>query len=86
MADTKSRAGGRTGSMWWNGALSNLPGLVVHPIDGEGCSHTLHWNLPLAISHNLEQDKSENAVEGASSNEPTLVSQEEDALPADHPT
>ena len=34
----------------------NLPAYVVHPIDGEGCSHTLHRNYLLPISHNWEQE------------------------------
>ena len=34
----------------------NLPIYVVCPIDGEGHSHTLHWNFPLPISYNLEQE------------------------------
>ena len=48
----------------------NLPVYGVHPIDGEGCSHTLHQSILLSISHNLGQE-GENAVEGGSSNEPT---------------
>ena len=64
----------------------NLPVYVVGPIDGEGCSFTLHQNFLLLISHTLEQNEGENAMEDASSNEPTQVSQEEDALPADYPT
>ena len=53
------------------------------PIDREGLSNTLHWNFLLSISHNLEQDEGENAVEGAGSNEPTSVPHEEDMLLAD---
>ena len=61
----------------------DLPMYVVCLIDGEGCSHTLHQNFLLPISHNLEQDEGEDAVEGAGSNEHTPVSHEEDASPAD---
>ena len=42
----------------------NLPVYVVHLIDGEGSSHTLHQNFLLPISHNLEQEEGENVVEG----------------------
>ena len=47
---------------------------------GKGTACTLHQNFLLPISHNLEQDEGENAVDGACSNEPTLVPQEEDAF------
>ena len=53
---------------------------VVCPIDGEKCSHTLHYNFLLPIGHNLEQDECENAVKGDGSNEPTPVPHAEDAL------
>ena len=43
-------------------AYPDLPVCGVCPIDGEGHSHTLHWNFLLPISHNLEQDECENAV------------------------
>ena len=64
----------------------NLPVHIVHPIDGEGHSHALHWNFLFPLSHSLEQEEGKNAVERAISNEPILVSQEEDALLANHPT
>ena len=38
------------------------------------------------ISHNLEQDEGKNAVQEANGNESILVSQEENALPADNAT
>ena len=81
-ADTKSRTDARTDSMWGWQPYPNLPVYVVHPIDWEGHSHTLHWNFLLPIS----QDEGKTAVEEASSNEPTLVSQEEAALLVDCPT
>ena len=58
----------------------NLPVYVVCPIDWEGCSHTLHQNFLLPISHNLGQDECENAVEGYGSNEPTPAPHKEDTL------
>ena len=71
----------------------NLPVYVVHPIDGEGHSCTLYKNFMLPISHNLEKDECENAVEGDGSREPTPVPHAEDVFlvnwPADwkaHPT
>ena len=65
----------------------NLPVYVVHPIDGEGHSHTLHRNYLLPISNNLEQDKCENSVEGGGpSDEPTPIPHENDALLVDCPT
>ena len=64
----------------------NLPVYVVHPIDGEGCSHTLHQNFLLPISHNQEHEECENAVEGGGSNEPTPVPYAEDALLVDQLT
>ena len=74
-------------SRWENGEYvveqqpyPNLPVYVVCPIDGEGYSHTLHKNFLLPISHNLEKDECENAMEGDSSNEPTPVPHAEDAL------
>ena len=48
---------------------------------GEGHSCTLHKNFLLPISHNLEQEECDNAVEGDGGNEPTAVPHEEDALP-----
>ena len=79
-ADTKSRVGARTGSVWWSSSpYPNLPVYVICSIDGEGYSHALHWNFLLPISHNLEQDEGKIAVEGTSSNEPTPVPHEEDA-------
>ena len=59
---------------------------VVHPIDGEGHSHTLHRSYLLPIRNNLEQEEGENAMGGGSSNEPTSVPPAEDALQVDHPT
>ena len=64
----------------------NLSVCVVCPIDGEGCSHTLHWNFLLLTSHNLEQEQCENVVERGGSNRPTPVPHVEDALPVDWPT
>ena len=61
----------------------NLPVYLACPIDGEGHSHTLHRNYLLPISHNLEQEECDNAVEGGGNNEPTSVPHEEDVLPAD---
>ena len=48
-ANTKSRVAGRK----WEYVVEqqpypNLPVYVVCPIDGEGCSHTLHWNFLLS--------------------------------------
>ena len=57
------------------------PNLLVYvecPIDGEECSHALHQNFLLPISHNLGQDECGNAVEGDGSNEPTPAPHEED--------
>ena len=71
--------------MEWQ-SYPNLPVYLVHPIDGEGYSHTLHQNFLLPISHNLEQDECQNAVEGESSNEPTPVPDAEDVLPVSWPT
>ena len=42
----------------------NISVYVVHPIDGEGYSQTLHRNYLLPISSNLEQAKCEDSVEG----------------------
>ena len=42
----------------------NFPVYVVCPMDGEGCSQTLHWNYLLPISNNLEQVEDENSVLG----------------------
>ena len=42
----------------------NLPVYVVYPMDGEGCSQTLHRNYLLPISPNLEQARCEDSVEG----------------------
>ena len=66
-------------------AALNLPVYVVCPIDREGCSYTLHRNNLLPISHNLEQEECDNAVEGGGSNEPTPVPHMGDALLVDHP-
>ena len=85
-ANTKSKQVGEQGVCDGAAALSKPTVYVVHPIDGEGCSHTLHQNFLLPISHYLEQDEGKNTVEGVGSNEPTLASQEEEALPANHPT
>ena len=64
-----------------------LPVYMVHPIDGEGCSHTLHRNYWLPISNNLEeQEECKNAVEEGGSNEPTPVPHEEDAMPVNFMT
>ena len=64
----------------------NLPVYVVHPIYGEGCSHTLHRNYLFPISHNLGQEEGDNALEGDGSKKSTSVPHEEDALPVDHLT
>ena len=65
----------------------NLPVYVVHPIDGEGHSHTLQRNYLLPISNNLEQEAGDNSAEGdAPSDEPTPVLHGNDALLVDHPT
>ena len=64
----------------------NVPVYVVCPIDGEGCSHTLHRNYLLPISNKLEQEEGENAVEGGGSNKPTPVPHAEDALLVKWPT
>ena len=62
----------------------NLPVYVVCPIDGGGCSHTLHRNYQLPINNNLEQEEGENLVEGdGSSDEPGPVPHENDALLTD---
>ena len=63
----------------------NLPVYVVHPIDGEGYSCTLHQNFLLHINHNLKQDECENAVEGDCSNETTPLPHAEVALPVNWP-
>ena len=60
----------------------SLPVYVVHPIDWEGCSHTLHQNFLLPINQYLEHDECENAVERDGGNEPTTVQHVEDALSA----
>ena len=62
-----------------------LPGYAVCPMDGEGCSHSLHRNFLLPIRHNLGQDECGNAVEGDGSDKPAPVSHE-DTLPAYSPT
>ena len=85
-ANTKSRAVGKTEYVVEQQPYLNLPVYVVHPMDGEGCSHTMHWNFLLSISHNLGQDECGNAVEGDGCNEPAQVSHEKDALPANSPT
>ena len=64
----------------------NLPVYVVHPIDREGHSCTLHRNYLLPISNNLEKEEGKNTVGGGGSNEPTPVPHVEDALPVDWPT
>ena len=64
----------------------NLPIYVVCPIDGEGHSHTLHRNHLLPISHNLEREECDNAVEGGSNNESTPVLHEEDVPLVNCPT
>ena len=64
----------------------NLPVYLVHPIDREGCSHTLHRNCPLPICNNLEQEEGQNAMGRGSSNEPTPVPHAEDALPVNQLT
>ena len=48
----------------------NLPVYEVHLIGGEGCSHTLHQYFLLPISHNMEQDGGENAVQKAVARNP----------------
>ena len=58
----------------------NLPVYVVHPIDREGHSHTLHRKYLLPISHNLEQ-KNVTILWRGGSNELTPVPHVEDALP-----
>ena len=40
----------------------NLWVCLVHPIDGEGCRHTLHRNYLLPTSSKLEQGECENSV------------------------
>ena len=65
-------------------ALSKFPVYVVHPIDGEGHSQTLHRNYLLPISNNLEQAECENPVEGVRPiDEPTPPPQAGNALLAD---
>ena len=65
----------------------NLPVYVVCPMDGEGCSQTLHRNYFLPISNNLGQAEDENAAVGVELiNEPTPVPQAHSELPADGPT
>ena len=78
-ADTKPRAGERTGSMCY----PHLPVYVACPIDGEGYSHSLHQNFLFPISHNLEQDECDISVEGDGSNKPTPVPHAEDTLLVD---
>ena len=62
----------------------NLPVYVIHPMDGEGCSQTMHKNYLLPINNNLEQAENENPVEGVEPiGEPTPVPQAPNELPAD---
>ena len=58
-------------------ALPNLPVYVVHHIDGEGCSCTLHKSYLLPISNNLEQGECKSSVGGDRHNDkPTLMPHE----------
>ena len=43
-------------------ALSKLTNICSNPIDGEGCSCTLHRNYLFPITNNLEQEECEKAV------------------------
>ena len=62
----------------------NLPVYVILPVDGEGCSQTLHRNYLLSISNNLEQAEDENSVDGVESiNKPTPVPPADNGLLAD---
>ena len=46
----------------------NLPVYVVCPMDGEGCSRTLHRNYLLPISSNMEQDETDGPEERVENN------------------
>ena len=59
----------------------NLPVYVVHPIDGEGYSCTLHRNYLLPISSNLEQGECESSVgENGQSGTPIPMPHDSDTL------
>ena len=72
--------------MEWQPYL-NLPIYVVHPIDGEECSCSLHRNYMLPISNNLEQEAGDHSVRrDGPSDKPTPVPHENDVLPVYCPT
>ena len=65
-------------------ALSKLASVWVCPVDGEGCSWTLHRNYLLLFSNNLEQAEDENSVEGVEPiNKPSPVPLADNGLLAD---
>ena len=61
----------------------DIPVYVVHSMDGEGCSQTLHRNYLLPISSNIEQDEKDTPMAGVENTNTSTPATLVDTEPAD---